>query len=1801
MAEVKNSFIKSKMNKDLDARLLPNGEYREGVNIQVSKSEGADVGALENTLGNLKLIDFSKQIVGGVEVIIPKLKTIGMYTDNLSDNLYIFLTDYNELDAADYNSQNLNYSKEANNYIYVYNTVTAIGTKLVEGAFLNFSQNFLINSVNLLEDILFFTDNRNQPRKINVLRALERSPSSSTTPTYYISEDQISVATYSPFQPIELYYKDNSLFLSNGGSGITETETIINATSIVLKSDGFKGINPGAKGPSGVLNTALLGAKLTTSLNASAGLVTGTTLDGYTPTTITVAAGKVDAIIPAGTTIFFNQTTWGTDYIDQYVTSMIDASSKMNPGETHVAATPGATTNRNYNPNFNGDPDFLEDKFVRFSYRFKYEDGEVSIMAPFTQPAFIPKQDGYFLSGDEDKAYRSTIVNFMENKVNNIFLQIPLPLDINNVGLKANQIATSLKINEIEILYKESDRQAVQVVDSIPRSGNNGFEELGKNLDGTYNDVLSYNYQGTKPFKTLPTGDLVRVYDKVPVRALTQELISNRVVYGNFQNKHTPPSTINYNVGASNKYSFSVSSISQPVLPSLERTSIREYPMHTLKQNRNYQVGIVFSDKFGRSSTTILSSASKQGSGDEGISFVGDTIYFPYNVESTTSAIGNDIHSWIGDSLKVLFNQPIDKNAHNLASGWPGLYNGDPTVDEYNPLGWYSYKIVVKQQEQEYYNVYLPGILNGYPKEASDSLTISDPVNTINLITLLNDNINKVPRDLTEVGPEQKQFRSAVQLYGRVTPNVSAAPSYNIQFNPGIIADTVSTIGEQNDLLSNIATPIDKYLEIYQTESNPLLARTTQTDISNPIGSLPMAASTYDIVLGIYETTPFESKIDIYWETSTTGTILQLNEAIELTSIGIQGFTTNTDMQLAPKSWTFNLYEDIQPDQSPNAIYDSVTGYTNQPASIISFFPYTVTAGTKSPVVESEINNFKVTNGLLEDATDRFTLVKLAGAGGLQTPDRYYIAISANTFFNYMQDSPVRDSFSFSFEVIDLSVAEEDRFPTTIILTEKLKNLKPIIDCPVSIPIPIGQTGNIYTFTGTNGSADTTNNKDNLTWAIASQSPAVGEPGAVPLIITTQPNGDGILSEETGVLRGTYTIDVTLTDAGTSSTTLGGSATTSCITSINGSTGYPTVNLNPYFYQIKNMCINGGFESSGFYWAKVNNTIGDANPVLGPAVPNANRTPFGTSGGPLYNPNIDTINDPRNVSQTSLAMSGSCSNWKLYNTNRNGTTPINADNSGLEGEVFDQASSFSLGGPQQQPLTEGSAYIIVSYNFEQYGLHPGINDNPSAIWPSFLQYRTTDANGTPTSTWATAKDVEGSSCRFGGTQTNNYDVSPNSNSFTLNQGVLDKENQASIPSPQSGQGFFSLEDAFEAKVAGRSDSDLQTIQTTGSKMFVVGKNQAYRDVDGNVGTPASDYPLDKFGEYRLVVRFPQGSNTPVSPNEAVSPLPNAFGDTCPPSGIYSNEGVGGAQTNITAFLSFGDFYNPTQLFNKYSGPNIIEQLGDSSVTSFAYYVTSGAYTSRNDAEQQIPNTTVYAREWGFRYVTQFYTDTSCTTPWTPVANEDRYYAYSGVANPVVENPGGLSNINVRYGNESSNTRAAGVPISESFDFQRKWTAEFDQFGKKKIKTAKPCSAELATAVPTPSAPNNSTLFGGSYTLTSVENNTGLDISWSFSNTSNTSATAPGYAELLARAFVNSDVIPEGSTLAISGLASTTVYIYYGLTTIPNQAYQQVNSIDVTNGTINWSQDGTQAIVKLRNCNRIPSLGAISDNYLWVLT
>ena len=57
MPEIKHTFTGGKMNKDLDERLVPNGEYRDAMNIQVRTTSGGDdgigdAGSVQNIKGN---------------------------------------------------------------------------------------------------------------------------------------------------------------------------------------------------------------------------------------------------------------------------------------------------------------------------------------------------------------------------------------------------------------------------------------------------------------------------------------------------------------------------------------------------------------------------------------------------------------------------------------------------------------------------------------------------------------------------------------------------------------------------------------------------------------------------------------------------------------------------------------------------------------------------------------------------------------------------------------------------------------------------------------------------------------------------------------------------------------------------------------------------------------------------------------------------------------------------------------------------------------------------------------------------------------------------------------------------------------------------------------------------------------------------------------------------------------------------------------------------------------------------------------------------------------------------------------------------------------------------------------------------------------------------------------------------------------------------------------------------------------------------------------------------------------------
>ena len=82
MAESKRIFNQGKQNRDIDARLLPPGQYRDALNVNVGESEGGDIGALENLKGN--------SIIAGQDAI--QGTTIGSISDPNNDRVYWFTT-----------------------------------------------------------------------------------------------------------------------------------------------------------------------------------------------------------------------------------------------------------------------------------------------------------------------------------------------------------------------------------------------------------------------------------------------------------------------------------------------------------------------------------------------------------------------------------------------------------------------------------------------------------------------------------------------------------------------------------------------------------------------------------------------------------------------------------------------------------------------------------------------------------------------------------------------------------------------------------------------------------------------------------------------------------------------------------------------------------------------------------------------------------------------------------------------------------------------------------------------------------------------------------------------------------------------------------------------------------------------------------------------------------------------------------------------------------------------------------------------------------------------------------------------------------------------------------------------------------------------------------------------------------------------------------------------------------------------------------------------------------------------------
>jgi hypothetical protein len=169
MAKINRSFIKGVMNKSVDERLLPAGEYVDAQNVRVGSTEDSEIGSLENSKGNTKLTDIS---YSGQPLSSDAL-CIGVYEDGANETIYWFVNDVGFGTLSGINPTG------KLDLILSYNTSTGITTYHVISVndgdgintSLNFNSEYLITGVELVDDLLFFTDNYNPPRFINVNRS----------------------------------------------------------------------------------------------------------------------------------------------------------------------------------------------------------------------------------------------------------------------------------------------------------------------------------------------------------------------------------------------------------------------------------------------------------------------------------------------------------------------------------------------------------------------------------------------------------------------------------------------------------------------------------------------------------------------------------------------------------------------------------------------------------------------------------------------------------------------------------------------------------------------------------------------------------------------------------------------------------------------------------------------------------------------------------------------------------------------------------------------------------------------------------------------------------------------------------------------------------------------------------------------------------------------------------------------------------------------------------------------------------------------------------------------------------------------------------------------------------------------------------------------------------------------------------------------------------------------------------------------------------------------------------------------
>lgn len=512
MPELKNLFVQGKMNKDLEERLIPQGEYIDAVNIDVS--DGGDVGIIKKITGVEQLDTIT---------LGSNATCIGSVVDNKNDKIYWFIhyssTPGGKDIIAEYDSTN-----ETVSPVIVDAHAGISSQKKLK---FSLSPDHHITGVNVLDGVLYFTDNLNEPKQVDIAYWKTQTSDFNTTSTG-LSEDRITVIKKSPLQAPIYGTLANKTKTGAGTEGyqataITTTYDFYDAEindSVTFTAGGYQ------EGPNWEVGDVII-------FSATFSETDGTEVKGEVRV-------KISTYIAIGSSSNITGIILTKSNIITQTTSYVGVLEDIDP--------------------------IFKLKFPRFAYRYKYRNGQYSCLSPFSLPAFIPSDFEY----DAKNSYNLG----MENSVRQIILR-GWDIDFLNVPTGSPETIApqsnnyEADIEEIEVVYKDSESTNIYIVDTIKKSS------------GTFAATLEI--KDKQIFKVIQSNQLLRSFDSVPKVAKSQEIVANRLIYGNY--KH------NFDFNEDVEFDIDVA----------DRTSATELTQKlSLKTDREYQIGVAFKDEYGR-------------------------------------------------------------------------------------------------------------------------------------------------------------------------------------------------------------------------------------------------------------------------------------------------------------------------------------------------------------------------------------------------------------------------------------------------------------------------------------------------------------------------------------------------------------------------------------------------------------------------------------------------------------------------------------------------------------------------------------------------------------------------------------------------------------------------------------------------------------------------------------------------------------------------------------------------------------------------------------------------------------------------------------------------------------------------------------------------------------------------------------------------------------------------------------------------------------------------------------------------